>query len=101
MNKFFNLLGFADIDLTGAMDPIMSILNPILIALLSLLIVAAAVSAVIIGFQMHFAENSEKRANLKKRLIWVLLGLLIPAALIGIAFGFRETLIEWILEQMG
>lgn len=85
-------------------NPIVIILNELLIPIIILLGVAGAIYAITLGVQYSKAESSEKRDEVRKRLINGVIGIVIALILLIAAKIFMtqsKTISEWILKASG
>ena len=78
------------------LEPIVDVLNVILIPVVSLLATAGTIYAIVLGVQMARADSTEKREEAKKRVINVLIGMAIAVGLILLIKLFMNYLPGWI-----
>ncbi|PKK95830.1 MAG: hypothetical protein CVV59_01690 [Tenericutes bacterium HGW-Tenericutes-4] len=78
------------------LNPIMAVLNAVLVPLLVLVATAGTIYAVILGINMAKAETADKREEAKKRIINAVLALVITIALILLLNLFKSNLHNWI-----
>ncbi len=81
--------------------PVTIILNELLVPIIIILGVAGAIYAITLGVQYSKAESSDKKDEVKKRLINGVIGIVIALILLIIAKIFMnnsEVIAKWILE---
>ena len=107
MSNFINssLLGAEDPITTGpewlqnVLNPLLNILNVLLVPLLIIVGTAGSIYAIVLGVNFSRAETSDKREEAKKRLINAIIGLVVIIVLLLILqlfVAYAEDIVNWI-----
>jgi len=88
----------------NVMEPILSLMENILVPLLILVGTAGSIYAVILGVNYSKAEDAGKREEAKKRLVNAVIGLVIMIALLIVLWLFTKyaaQIVDWIQSLGG